>query len=107
MIFWMKISIKVFYKLVVCFLLIIARHAQNTQNSKFVRSLQYLLKIGRDEVDFLYTDRWWVQPGIPKEPKITSMQCLKKVLRYEVDILHADKHESLLQVGSIIFEWFG
>ena len=35
------------------------------------------------------------------------MQCLKKVLRYEVDILHADKHESLLQVDNIIFEWFG
>ena len=48
--FCMKINIKVFYKLVVLFLLVIARHAQSTQNYKFVISLQYLKKEGRDEV---------------------------------------------------------
>ena len=42
--------IKVFYKLVVLLLLVIARHAQSTQNCKFVISLQYLKKEGRDEV---------------------------------------------------------
>ena len=31
-----------------------------------------------------------------------SLQYLKKELSYEVDILHVDKHESLLQVDSII-----
>ena len=56
----MKINIKVFYKLVVPFLLVIAMHAQN---SKFVISLQYIKKKGgitlqyikkkgRDKVDF-------------------------------------------------------
>ena len=30
-----------------------ARYAQSTQNSKFVVSLQYVKKEGRDEVDFL------------------------------------------------------
>ena len=45
MIFCMKISsIKDFYKLVVMLFLVIARHAQNTQNSKFVIFLQYLKK---------------------------------------------------------------
>ena len=51
----------------------VARHAQSTQNNKYVVSLQYL----------------------------------KKELSYEVDVLHADKHESLLQVDSIIFDGFG
>ena len=46
MIFCMKINIKVFYKMVVSFLLIIARHAQSTQNSKFVISVEYLTKKG-------------------------------------------------------------
>ena len=36
-----------------------------------------------------------------------SLQYLKKKLSYEVDLLHADKHESLLQVDSIIFDGFG
>ena len=49
----MKINIKVFYKQVVSFLLVMARYAQSTQNSKFVVSLQYVKKEGRDEVDFL------------------------------------------------------
>ena len=57
MIFCMKINIKVFYKLVLSVLLVIARHAQVTQNHKFVISLQYLRKEGRGEVDFLYADK--------------------------------------------------
>ena len=36
-----------------------------------------------------------------------SLQYPKKELSYEVDFLHADKHESLLQVDSIIFDGFG
>ena len=52
MIFCMKINIKVFYKLVVSFLLVIARHAQGAQNSRFVILLQYLKKEGRNEGDF-------------------------------------------------------
>ena len=59
MIFCMKINIKIFYKLVVSFLLVMVRHAQSTQNMKFEISLQYLFatsqKIKRDEVDFLQT----------------------------------------------------
>ena len=36
-----------------------------------------------------------------------SLQFLKKEFSYAVDNLHADKHESLLQVDSIIFDGFG
>ena len=52
MIFCMKTNIQVFYKLLVLFVLVIASHAQTTQDIKFVVSLQYLYKDGRDEVDF-------------------------------------------------------
>ena len=58
MIFYMKINIRIFYKLVVLFLLVIASHAQSTRNSKFVISLQYLKKEGRDKVDFLHADNY-------------------------------------------------
>ena len=34
------------------------------------------------------------------------MQYLKKEFSYEVGVLHADKHESLLQVDSIITDTF-
>ena len=46
---------------------------------------------------------------MPKVLKTTSMQCrqyLRKELSYEVDVLYADKHESLVQVDSTIFNWF-
>ena len=33
------------------------RHSQNSQNSKFAMSLQYLKKEVRDEVDFLHADK--------------------------------------------------
>ena len=60
MIFCMKISIKIFYKLVVSFLLVIARHAHSTQNRKFVISFQYLKKEGKDELNFLHVDRYQI-----------------------------------------------
>ena len=50
--FYMKISIKVFNKLVISFLFFIPRYAQITENSNFVTSLQYLKKERSDEVDF-------------------------------------------------------
>ena len=58
MIFCMKVNIKVFYKLAVSVLLVIARHAQISQNRQFVISLQYLKKEGRGEVDFLHADKY-------------------------------------------------
>ena len=45
-------NFKVFYKLILRFLLAIARHAQSTQNNKFATSLQYRKKEVRAEVIF-------------------------------------------------------
>ena len=33
-----------------------------------------------------------------------SLQCLKKEVSDKVDFLHTDKHESFLQIDSIIFD---
>ena len=57
MIFFISVNIKYFYKLIVSFLLIIVRYAQSTQNIRFVISLQYLKKEGRDEVDLLHENK--------------------------------------------------
>ena len=38
---------------------------------------------------------------------VVPLQYLKKELIYEVEVLYADKHESFLQVDSIIFDGFG
>ena len=42
---------------------------------------------------------------MPKVLKITTLQYLKKEVRVEVDC--ADKHQSFLQVGTIIFNGLG
>ena len=57
MIFCMKLNIKVFYKLVVSFLQVIARYAQDTQNGRFVIFLQYIKKEGKDETNFFHADK--------------------------------------------------
>ena len=51
MIFYMKINVNVFFRLIILLLLVIVMHAQSTQNSKFVISLQYLSSafLGRPE----------------------------------------------------------
>ena len=59
MIFCIKISLKVFYKLIPFFLVAIASHAKSTQNNKFVLYLQYL-KERRSKVDFLQVDKYQI-----------------------------------------------
>ena len=78
----MKINIKVFYKMVVSFLLIIARHAQSTQKSKFVISVEYLKK-RRDEVDCLHVDK---HKNILQVHKI-NLQSFAKYLRLTLVLL--------------------
>ena len=53
MFFYMKINIKVFDKLALLFLLVIARHVQNTQCNVFAISL----KDERDEVDCEHAEK--------------------------------------------------
>ena len=93
MIFCMKISIKVFYKIVVSFLLIIARHAQSTQNSKFVISVEYLKKKRRDEVDCLHVDK---HKTILQVHKI-NLQSFAKYLRLTLVLLFSCDIEGKVQ----------
>ena len=48
----MQLNIKVSSKLILCFLLTVARNVQNTENNKFILSVEYLKKEVRDEVIF-------------------------------------------------------
>ena len=98
MIFCMKINIKGFYKLV---FLVIARHTQSTQNSKFVISLQYLKKGGmklifRMQINIKLSHKLipLILVGMVRPAQITqnskfakSLLYLKKEVRDEVDFL--------------------
>ena len=92
----------------------VARHAQITQNNKFVISLQYLKKEVSDEVDFLHADpheillqinamilmRMLKRSQNSQNSKFAlSLQYLKKEVRDEAD---AVKHQSFLQSDTII-----
>ena len=112
LIFCLQIKIKFSYKLRLSILLGIASHAQNTQSNKFAKSLQYLKKKVRDEVDFLCRWRskfstswyyWWTWPSIPKVLKIS----IKKEVSDEVNFLHADRHQIFLKIDAIFLDWFG
>ena len=91
----------------------VARHAQVTQNKRFVISLQYFKKELSDEVDFLHADKHesllqidtMILVGMVKHSQsyqnsklAMSLQYLKKQVRAEVVFLHADKHQTLIQV---------
>ena len=52
--FSLLIIVKGFFKVILTFLMCVARHAQITQNKKFAISLQYLKKEVNDEIDFLH-----------------------------------------------------
>ena len=94
---------KVFYKMTLSFLLLVARYGQNTQNSKFEISLQFLKKEERDEVDFLHAENikrsyrlmLLILVGIARDAQITQnnkfakyLWYLKKEVRDEVEFLY-------------------
>ena len=56
-VFSLLISVKRFFKVILSFLMCVARRAQLTQNKMFVISLQYLKREVNDEVDFLHGGR--------------------------------------------------
>ena len=89
------------------------RHAQITQNNKFVISLQYLKIEFCGEVDFLHADKHesllqidsMILMGIVKHyqssqnSKFTiSFTISKKSFKDEVDFLHANKHQGFAKV---------
>ena len=78
LIFCLQINTKVFYKLIVSLWVCLAKHAQSTQKNKLAMPLQYL------------------------KENIISWQYLKKKVSDEFDFLKADKHESFLQIDTMI-----
>ena len=102
----MKIHIKILYKPIPSFSVAIARHAQNTRNSKFSRSSQYLKKGARDEADFcadnmeiFYKFILLNFVGVTRHAKrtqnnkyaISLLQYFKKEMSYEFDCFHANQ----------------
>ena len=96
LIFCMQISMKVSYKSIAWFLMVMVKHSHGSQNSKFAMSLQCLKKEMRYEVDFLHEGKslwqskfssrwyyryWWVWSTILKAHQVTSLQYLKKEVR--------------------------
>ena len=55
--FSLLIIVKCFFKVILSFLMCVARHAQITQNKKFVISLQYLKREVNDELNFLHAGK--------------------------------------------------
>ena len=91
----------------------IARHAQSTQNNKFAISLQYLKKEGRNEVGFLYADKYQTLLQFAISTLVTKashaksnqnnkfakfFQYLKREVTDEVEFL-VSKHLSFLYVS--------
>ena len=93
------------------------RHAQSTQNNKFAISLQYLKKEGRNEVGFLYVDKYQTLLQLAISTLVTKashaksnqnnkfakfFQYLKREVTDEVEFL-VSKHLSFLYVHTIVF----
>ena len=94
--FSLLIIVKLFFKVILLFLLCVARHAQITQNKKCAISLQYLKRGVNEKVDLMEMVKHFQSS---QNRKFTlSVQYLKKDVRDEVDFLHADKYQSDRQV---------
>ena len=90
----------------------VARHAQITQNNKFVicsilrkKWVMKLIFCMQISMKVSYKLILWFLMGMVKHSQSSqnskfamSLQYLKKEVRDEVDFLHADKHQSFLQV---------
>ena len=102
-IFGMQINIDIFGNLIVSFWLCVVKHAQSTQNKRF----PYLCKISRKAwgmklIFYLQINTKVSVSKYPKNKFAISLQYLKKEVIDEVDFLHADKHESLIQIETMV-----
>ena len=97
LIFCLQLNIKGFFKLILSFLVRVARHAYITQNNKVVFSLQYIKKKVSDEIDFFHVDKhesslqintdiWWGWSNIPRVAKISSLQCLYNISKNKLEM---------------------
>ena len=112
LIFCLQINIKDLFKLIPLFPVWMARHAQITQNKKFVicnilrkKWVMKLIFCMQISMKVSYKLILWFLMGMVKHSQSSqnskfamSLQYLKKEVRDEVDFLHADKHQSFLQV---------
>ena len=116
-IFVIQINIKVFYQLMLPFLVCIARLVQGTQNKKFAylcnisrkklgMKLIFCLQINRKVFYKLIMSLWvciarHVQ-STQNDKFAISLQYLKENVKDEVDFVCADKHQRFLQIDIII-----
>ena len=117
----MQINIKVFYKLMLSFLVCATRHSQSTQHSLHIFAISSEKHGG--EVDF-FASKWaWkfstscsISLGVssqawPKYPpkKFTlSLEYLKENVKDELELLPTDKGQRFLQIAVIILDvWPG
>ena len=122
LIFWLQISTNVFYKLLASLWVCVVRHAHSTQSNKF----EYLRNTSRKtwRMKFIFCLQinikcffkiilsFWVSvASMPKLPKITSLLFFCNMLRerrvMNLIFLQADKHESFLQIDTMIFDGDG
>ena len=111
-----QINIRVFYKLMLSLCMCVARHAQSTQNEKFAYlcnifrktwgiMLIFYLEINMKVFCKLLISLWVCRVNAQSTQNnkfAISLQYLKENVKNEVDFLPADKHQSLLQIDSII-----
>ena len=118
LIFYLQISTKVYYKLIVSLWVYIARHAKSSENNKLATSLQYL-KV-KDVIGFWPPDKHQrffqidsiiLEVFVPRHTQITqnnsldiSLQYREKEVSDEVAFLLAEKHESFPQIDAVILD---
>ena len=100
-IFVIQINIKVFYQLMLPFLVCIARLVQSTQNKKFAYLCNISRKIG-DEVVLLPADKYESTQSTQNNKFAISLQYLEKNGKSKVDFVLADKYQRFLPMDSII-----
>ena len=85
------------------------KHYQSTQNNKFTIHLQYLKENGNNKVDFLLSARHQrfqidtIILGLCGRA-CPNLQYLRREVSNQVGFWHADKHESCLQIDTMIFD---
>ena len=120
LIFYLQISTKVYYKLIVSLWVCIARQAKSSENNKLATSLQYLKEKVKDVIGFWPSDKHQrffqidsiiLEVFVPRHTQITqnnrldvSLQYREKEVSDEVAFLLAEKHESFLQIDAVILD---
>ena len=101
LIFCLQINMEVFSKLILSFWMCVSRYAQSTQNNKFAISFQYL----KEKLILSFQVRVARYAHITQNNKVAiSLQYIQKKVSNEIDFSHIDKHESSLQMNTMMFD---